>query len=262
MDPNMDLETLGGLFSGRIRQVPATERWSLRQVVRHMDTGVEHFEHLFTRTWTKLDLKLRGSETCLPSASYKAVNFSTPKRVGADSYREMGENVDTGDPELDKTIKQWLEWDRNMATRQEVTDLLNDHNVDELRKRFGTRIQFGTAGLRAAMEAGTARINDLIIIQTAQGLLRYLESSNPECKSQGIVIGYDARHCSQRYAHLTAAIMLHAGIPVYLYSDIVPTPFVPYAIRKYSCVAGVMVTPSHNPKGDNGYKVYWSNSAQ
>ncbi|XP_072171272.1 phosphopentomutase-like [Diadema setosum] len=174
----------------------------------------------------------------------------------------MGENVDTGDPELDKTIKQWLEWDRNMATRQEVIDLLNDHNVDELRKRFGTRIQFGTAGLRAAMEAGTARINDLIIIQTAQGLLRYLESSNPECKSRGIVIGYDARHCSQRYAHLTAAIMLHAGIPVYLYSDIVPTPFVPYAIRKYSCVAGVMVTPSHNPKGDNGYKVYWSNSAQ
>ncbi|XP_041454457.1 phosphoglucomutase-2-like [Lytechinus variegatus] len=174
----------------------------------------------------------------------------------------MAEHVDTGNADLDKAIKQWLEWDKNMATRQEVTELLNDHNVAELQERFGTRIQFGTAGLRAAMEAGTARINDLIIIQTAQGLLRYLESVNPECKSQGIIIGYDARYSSQRYAHLTAAIMLRAGIPVYLFSDIVPTPFVPYAIRKYGCAVGVMVTPSHNPKGDNGYKVYWNNSAQ
>eukprot|EP00057_Strongylocentrotus_purpuratus_P001640 XP_001200468.2 PREDICTED: phosphoglucomutase-2 [Strongylocentrotus purpuratus] len=85
-----------------------------------------------------------------------------------------------------------------MATRQEVTELLNDHNVAELQERFGTRIQFGTAGLRAAMEAGTARINDLIIIQTAQGLLRYMESTNPECKSQGVVVAYDARYSSDR----------------------------------------------------------------
>ncbi|XP_022091573.1 glucose 1,6-bisphosphate synthase-like isoform X2 [Acanthaster planci] len=149
-----------------------------------------------------------------------------------------------------------------MVTRQEVVELVSNHSTKELHERFDKRISFGTAGLRAAMEAGPARINDLTIIQTAQGLLRYLESVNPEFKSQGIVIGYDARHCSRRYADLTAAILLHDGIPVFLFSKIVPTPFVAYAIKKYKAAAGVMVTPSHNPRGDNGYKVYWNNGAQ
>ncbi|XP_038055710.1 glucose 1,6-bisphosphate synthase-like [Patiria miniata] len=174
----------------------------------------------------------------------------------------MDVHVDTGEKSLDEKIKQWLEWDKNMATRQEVVELVSNHSTKVLHERFDTRIAFGTAGLRAAMEAGPARINDLTIIQTGQGLVRYLESVNPECKSQGVIIGYDARHCSRRYADLTAAIMLQAGLPVFLFSKIVPTPFVAYAIKKLGAAAGVMVTPSHNPRGDNGYKVYWGNGAQ
>ncbi|XP_033631930.1 glucose 1,6-bisphosphate synthase-like isoform X1 [Asterias rubens] len=174
----------------------------------------------------------------------------------------MAVHVDTGDAELDCKIQQWLEWDKNMSTRQEVTELVSNHCVKELHDRFDVRVAFGTAGLRAGMEAGPARINDLTIIQTSQGLLRYVESMNPECKSQGIVIGYDARHCSRRFADLTAAIFLNAGVRVFLFSKIVPTPFVAYAIKRYKAATGVMVTPSHNPKGDNGYKVYWENGAQ
>ncbi|PIK61203.1 putative phosphoglucomutase-2-like [Apostichopus japonicus] len=170
--------------------------------------------------------------------------------------------VNTGDEALDTTIRQWLKWDKYPPTRQEVVDLLDRKDVIELKKRFGTRIAFGTAGLRARMEAGTARINDLIVIQTAQGILTHLLAENKDCKNTGIAIGYDHRHNSKRYADLSAAIMVRAGVPVYLFSHTSPTPFVAYVIRKKNLAAGVMVTPSHNPKGDNGYKVYWGNGAQ
>ena len=78
----------------------------------------------------------------------------------------------------------------------------------------------------------------------------------------GFVVGFDARHNSKRFALLTAAVFLHAGIKTYLFSSIVPTPYVPFAILKYKCAAGVMVTASHNPKEDNGYKVYYDNASQ
>lgn len=174
----------------------------------------------------------------------------------------MDATVQTGDENLDRTITQWLEWDKHEPTRQEVMELLKKKDVVELKKRFGTRIAFGTAGLRARMEAGTARINDLVIIQTAQGILTHLLSVNQDCKKKGIAIGYDHRHNSRRYAELSAAIMVRAGVPVYLFSHTSPTPFVAYIIRKKGLAAGIMVTPSHNPKGDNGYKVYWGNGAQ
>ncbi|XP_072041003.1 phosphopentomutase-like [Amphiura filiformis] len=174
----------------------------------------------------------------------------------------MASECDTSDPVLDKKVKQWLAWDKNVITREEVLELVQGKKLKELHARFDKHIEFGTAGLRAGMEAGPARMNDLTVIQASQGLLRHLEAVNPDCKTQGVVIGYDARHNSKRFAALTSAVMLHAGVPVFLFSNIVPTPFVPYTIKKYGCAAGVMVTSSHNPKGDNGYKVYWGNGAQ
>nr|CAH7728242.1 unnamed protein product [Callosobruchus chinensis] len=120
-----------------------------------------------------------------------------------------------------------------------------------------------SAGLRGKMYVGYACMNDLVIVQTGQGFLRYLEKQDKELlQKNGIVIGYDGRHNSKHWAELTAAIFLHAGYPVKLFSMVVPTPYIPFSTRKYKCASGIMVTASHNPKEDNGYKVYGPNSAQ
>jgi phosphoglucomutase/phosphopentomutase len=106
------------------------------------------------------------------------------------------------------------------------------------------------------MGAGYSKMNDLTVIQTTQGFCRYLESCFEQTiKKRGVVIGHDARHNSQRFAALAAAVFLSQGIRVYLYHDIVPTPYVPFAVVHYGTVAGIMITASHNPKEDNGYKV-------
>ncbi|XP_063061690.1 glucose 1,6-bisphosphate synthase [Engraulis encrasicolus] len=189
----------------------------------------------------------------------------------------MGDNGDvnanqnchaTGDPQLDKAIYQWINWDRNPLTRGQIESLARERDVVELRKRLCSRMAFGTAGLRAAMGAGFSRINDLTVIQSTQGMYKYLSKVFPDFGSRGLVIGYDTRAqeasgcTSERLARLTAAVMLCKDIPVYLFSTYVPTPYVPYAVKKLGAAAGVMVTASHNRKEDNGYKVYWHNGAQ
>ncbi|KJE89583.1 phosphoglucomutase [Capsaspora owczarzaki ATCC 30864] len=167
-----------------------------------------------------------------------------------------------GDASLDQLVQQWLSLDQNPKTRKEITDLVEAGNKAELHTRLDARMEFGTAGLRAAMAAGYSRMNDVTIIQTAQGFARYVEDVQPDAKSMGVAIGYDARHNSQRWAQLSALALVARGIKVYLFSAICPTPFVPFAVCKYKTAAGVMVTASHNPKNDNGYKVYWGNGAQ
>ncbi|MFT7809543.1 glucose 1,6-bisphosphate synthase [Arapaima gigas] len=152
----------------------------------------------------------------------------------------------SGDPAVDAAARRWLTWDKNPRTRAQIEDLLRDGNVMELRHRLCSRMSFGTAGLRAAMGAGFALINDLTVIQSTQNLIFVLFFVPP----------------LYRLAKLTAAVMLCKDVPVYLFSTYVPTPFVPYAVKKLGAAAGVMVTASHNPKEDNGYKVYWVNGAQ
>ncbi|KAJ8256712.1 hypothetical protein COCON_G00188640 [Conger conger] len=174
----------------------------------------------------------------------------------------------TGDPRLDKAIYQWISWDKNPHTRGQVEALVQEGCVEELRCRLGSRMSFGTAGLRAPMGAGFALINDLTIIQSTQGLYKYCAIAFPDLHSRGLVIGYDTRGqeasgcSSERLARLAAAVLLGRGIRVYLFSTYVPTPFVPYAVKKLGAAAGVMITASHNPKEDNGYKVYWESGAQ
>ena len=172
------------------------------------------------------------------------------------------ESIHSDNVELDGKIKEWLCWDNNEDTLEEIKKLILAKNYDHLQLLLSKRMEFGTAGLRAAMGAGYSKMNDLTIIQTSQGLCDYLIHEFPNIKDLGIVIGYDARHNSHRFAQRIAAVFLHAGIKTYLFSDIVPTPYVPFAILKYKCAAGVMVTASHNPKEDNGYKVYYSNGSQ
>lgn len=174
----------------------------------------------------------------------------------------------TGDPELDAAVEQWLRWDRNPQTRAQIRTLLDQSRFSELRSRLGSRLSFGTAGLRAKMGAGFNRINDLTIIQSTQGLCTYLSRCVSDLKQRGVVIGFDTRAqpqsgcSSDRLAKLAAAVFLTAEVPVHLFSSYVPTPYVPYAVLKLEAAAGIMITASHNHKDDNGYKVYWSNGAQ
>lgn len=176
--------------------------------------------------------------------------------------------VSTGDATLDKLVNQWISWDKNAATQAQIKSLIQETHVEELRRRLCSRLTFGTAGLRAAMGAGFSHVNDLTVIQSTQGMYVYLAKCFPDLWSRGLVVGYDTRaqECSgctsERLASLTAAVMLSKGVPVYLFSTYVPTPFVPYAVKKCGTVAGVMITASHNRKEDNGYKVYWENGAQ
>lgn len=166
------------------------------------------------------------------------------------------------DAEVRVKVKEWLSLDQNQATKEEIINLVKSAKTEQLRKLLCYRMEFGTAGLRSAMGAGFSKMNDLTIIQTTQGLCEYMLESTPEVLKDGVIVGYDARHNSRRFAELTASILLHKNIPVYFFSDICPTPFVAYGVLKKRCSWGVMITASHNPKEDNGYKVYYSNGAQ
>lgn len=164
----------------------------------------------------------------------------------------------SGEADLDAQISLWLQWDKNEKSLMEIKDLIAGKKWDILRSRLMERLAFGTAGLRGVMRAGFDSMNDLVIIQTAQGLCDYIMKQYPnekDLKERGIVYGYDGRYNSKRFAELSAAVFVQKGVKVWLYSKMVATPFVPFAILQLKCLAGVMVTASHNPKEDNGYKV-------
>ena len=114
------------------------------------------------------------------------------------------------------------------------------------------------------MGGGFSLINELTVIQATQGLLRYIQESFKEKKETlSIVIGFDARHQSHQFARLAASLFAHEQFNVYLFdSTTVPTPLLSFSVRKLKCQAGIIITASHNPKEDNGYKVYWDNGAQ
>eukprot|EP00708_Paratrimastix_pyriformis_P002419 GAFH01001165.1.p2 GENE.GAFH01001165.1~~GAFH01001165.1.p2 ORF type:complete len:606 (+),score=304.84 GAFH01001165.1:187-1818(+) len=112
------------------------------------------------------------------------------------------------------------------------------------------------------MGAGYACMNNLTVQQATQGFCAYLELVDPLVYNKGVVVGCDARHHSREFARITAAVFLAHNIPVYLFRDICATPHVPFTLTTKGCSAGVMVTASHNPKADNGYKVYWNNGSQ
>ncbi|KAL6077659.1 Phosphoglucomutase [Balamuthia mandrillaris] len=170
--------------------------------------------------------------------------------------------------------QRWLEWDTHPQSRAQVADLLASYEkgtseeekraLKELQAHFLSRISFGTAGLRGRMAPGFANMNHLTVIQASQGLCKYLEQvEGEELKTKGVVVGRDHRHNSKLFAELTAAAFLSRGVRVYLFDQgVVATPFVPYAVTLKGACAGIMVTASHNPKDDNGYKVYWKNGCQ
>ncbi|GAA1853300.1 phospho-sugar mutase [Myceligenerans crystallogenes] len=159
--------------------------------------------------------------------------------------------------------ERWIADDVDDADRADLRALLaktqdprlRDIAFAELRDRFSGLLEFGTAGLRGVMAAGPHRMNRAVVITAAAGLGAYLTSELEEARPR-VVVGYDARHRSERFAHDTAAVLTAAGADVSLLPAALPTPVLAFAVRHLDADAGVMVTASHNPAADNGYKVY------
>ena len=160
--------------------------------------------------------------------------------------------------DLRTTVLHWIADDPDPRTRQELSRLVATQDWDEVEDRFAGRLQFGTAGLRGALGAGPNRMNRATVTRAAAGLAAYLTAHG----GGRIVIGFDARHDSDMFAFDTAEVMRGAGIEAYLFPRPVPTPVLAYAILRLGCAAGVMVTASHNPAADNGYKVYLGEGSQ
>ncbi|MET8142232.1 phospho-sugar mutase [Sphaerisporangium sp. NPDC005288] len=158
--------------------------------------------------------------------------------------------------DLVRRAEEWLAQDPDPETRQELRRILDGGDTAALQDRFGAKLEFGTAGLRGELGAGPNRMNRVTVMRAAAGLAARLGPGGH------VVIGYDARHNSDVFARDSAAVLNGAGLRVSLMGHHWPTPVLAFAVRHVGADAGVMVTASHNPPRDNGYKVYWGDGAQ
>ena len=158
-----------------------------------------------------------------------------------------------------ESYKAWLEnpyFDED--TKKELQAIANDDN--EIKERFYTDLEFGTAGLRGIIGAGTNRMNIYTVRKATQGLANYIVKAGKT--SQGVAIAYDSRRMSPEFADEAALCLAANGIKAYVFESLRPTPELSFAVRELKCIAGINVTASHNPPEYNGYKVYWEDGAQ
>ncbi len=144
------------------------------------------------------------------------------------------------------------------ATKEELRSISGDEQ--EIKERFYMDLEFGTAGLRGIIGAGTNRMNPYVVRKATQGLANYIKGVGKE--SQGVAIAFDSRRMSPEFAQEAALCLAANGIKAYIFESLRPTPELSFAVRKLGCVAGINITASHNPPEYNGYKVYWEDGAQ
>uniref|UniRef100_UPI003F4B3AF3 phospho-sugar mutase n=1 Tax=Brachyspira catarrhinii TaxID=2528966 RepID=UPI003F4B3AF3 len=162
--------------------------------------------------------------------------------------------------EVKARIDSWLNGSYDEETKKEIKALLDAGNEKELIDAFYRDLEFGTGGLRGIMGVGTNRMNKYTVGVATQGLANYILKQGGS--NYKVAIGYDSRNNSDVFSKAAAEILSSNGISVYLYDDIHPISLLSYAVRSLGCIAGIVVTASHNPKEYNGYKVYWTDGAQ
>ena len=158
--------------------------------------------------------------------------------------------------------EQYQKWITSLdLTEDERAELLAlSINETDIKDRFYTSLEFGTAGLRGKMRLGTNAMNRFTVAQATQGLSNLINKQGRS--SDGVVIAYDSRNNSELFAKVSASVLAANGIKVYIFDELRPTPELSFALRELNCVAGINITASHNPKEYNGYKAYWEDGAQ
>ena len=163
---------------------------------------------------------------------------------------------------MEEYVKRYEEWCTNPyfdADTQAELKAIAD-NDGEIKERFYKDLEFGTAGLRGVIGAGTNRMNIYTVRKATQGLANYIIKAG--AKERGVAIAYDSRRMSPEFADEAALCLAANGIKAYVFESLRPTPELSFAVRELKCIAGINITASHNPPEYNGYKVYWEDGAQ
>lgn len=156
---------------------------------------------------------------------------------------------------------EWLSSDKLTPNEKHELELIKD-NEEEIEYRFGKNLEFGTAGMRGIIGMGTNMMNVYTVKRASQGLAEYIKKRGPLAKMRGVAIAFDTRKFSREFAAAAAVVLASNKIKVYLFERVHPVPMLSFAVRDLNCVAGIMITASHNPKEYNGYKVYGEDGAQ
>jgi len=166
------------------------------------------------------------------------------------------------DPDLEREVRAWIAIDPDPSTSNELEALLANGDATTLHERFDHPLRFGTAGLRGVVGGGPGAMNRLVVRRTAAGVADWILAKGPDEAARGIVVGRDARHGSATFARDTVEVASAMGVAVHELDAPLPTPLTAFAVRHLGAAAGVVVTASHNPARDNGYKVYDEDGSQ
>ena len=156
---------------------------------------------------------------------------------------------------LRERVLDWIEGDPDIEDRETLQRLLDSGDEGELHRRFDAPLTFGTAGLRGPVMAGPAGMNRYTVRRATQGVIAWLGEIGVDAQ-RGVVVGRDGRNGSESFNNEAVAVLLGAGVKVYEMPGPLPTPIVAYCVKRLGAAAGIMVTASHNPPLDNGYKLY------